>query len=81
MICMDIMVPEMDGQEALKGIRAIEEGSGTLSTTGVKIIMVTALDDVKNVMASFKQLCDAYVFKPVDMAQLVSDLKSRELVP
>jgi hypothetical protein len=28
--------------------------------------MVTALDDVKNVVASFGGLCDAYVLKPVE---------------
>jgi two-component system chemotaxis response regulator CheY len=81
LICMDIMMPEMSGQEALQQIRALEEGKGTLSTSGVKIIMVTALDDMKNVFVSFKSLCDAYVFKPVDTAQLVEKLKALNLVP
>lgn len=80
LICMDIMMPEMDGQEALRQIRAIEESGGTLSTSGVKVIMVTALDDVKNVFTSFKSLCDAYVFKPVDTGQLLSNLKTLALV-
>ena len=35
-------------------------------------MVITALDDVKNVMTSFKALCDAYVFKPVDTAQLLT---------
>lgn len=81
LICMDIMMPEMDGQTALTEIRAIEEAGGTLSTSGVKIIMVTALDEVKDVMRSFKGLCDAYVFKPVETAKLLDHLKSMALVP
>ncbi len=81
LICMDIMMPEMDGQAALREIRAIEESGGTLSTSGVKIIMVTALDNVKEVVKSFNALCDAYVFKPVDTAQLLNHLKTLALVP
>ena len=81
LICMDIMMPEMDGQAALREIRAIEEAGGTLSTSGVKIIMVTALDNVKEVVKSFNALCDAYVFKPVDTTQLLNHLKTLALVP
>lgn len=44
-------------------------------------MVITALDDVKNVMTSFKVLCDAYVFKPVGTAQLLNQLESLELVP
>ena len=80
LICMDIMMPEMDGQEALQKIRDMEEATGILSSSGVKIIMVTALDDVKNVTSSFRSLCDAYVFKPVDTGQLLNQLKSLSLV-
>ena len=80
LICMDIMMPEMDGQSAVGEIRACEEARGTLSTQGVKIIMTTALDDVKNVVESFKLLCDAYVFKPIDTGNLVNRLKFLRLI-
>ena len=80
LICMDIMMAEMDGQAAVREIRALEEAKGTLSTNGAKIIMVTALDDVKNVVKSFKLLCDAYLFKPVDTAQLLGHLKTLTLI-
>lgn len=80
LICMDIMMPEMDGQTAVKEIRAIEEAEGTLSTKGVKIIMTTALDDMKNVIQSFRSLCDAYVFKPIDTGKLLGHMKDLHLV-
>ena len=80
LICMDIMMPEMDGQSAVGEIRACEEARCTLSTQGVKIIMTTALDDVKNVVESFKLLCDAYVFKPIDTGNLVNRLKFLRLI-
>jgi two-component system chemotaxis response regulator CheY len=80
LICMDIMMPEMDGKTAVREIRAIEEAGGTLSSDGVKIIMTTALDDVKNVMQSFKELCDAYVIKPIDTRKLLGYIEELQLV-
>ena len=80
LICMDIMMPEMDGQSAVREIRACEEARGMLSTQGVKIIMTTALDDVKNVVESFKLLCDAYVFKPIDTGNLLDHLRFLRLI-
>jgi len=80
LICMDIMMPEMDGRTAVKEIRALEEAAGTLSSSGVKIVMITALDDVKNVVESFKSLCDAYLFKPIDTAKLVGQLQALQLI-
>lgn len=79
LICMDIMIPEMDGQTAVKEIRALEEAMGTLSSNGVKIIMTTALDDVKSVVQSFKSLCDAYLFKPIDTGKLFTHIRDLHL--
>jgi two-component system, chemotaxis family, chemotaxis protein CheY len=80
LICMDIMMPEMDGQTAVREIRALEEAAGTLSTDGVKIIMTTALDDVKNVVESLQALCDAYLFKPIEREMLLDRIRELHLV-
>jgi two-component system chemotaxis response regulator CheY len=80
MICMDIMMPEMDGREAVQRIRAIEEASGILSTSGVKIVMTTTVEDVKEVILCFQELCDAYLMKPIDLAELVEQMKRYQLI-
>lgn len=67
LICMDIMMPEMDGQEALAHIRGLEQSQGTLPGTGAKIIMVTAVPDMKVMAASFQIGCDAYLRSPSTM--------------
>lgn len=80
LICLDIMMPEMDGQAALKEIRALELAQGILSTDGAKIIMTTALDNFKNVYAAYESLCDAYLKKPILKQTLVHELKKMKLI-
>lgn len=80
LICMDIMMPEMDGQQALKRIRAVEEAKGILSSKGAKIIMTTALEDMKSIDAAFSGLADGYLVKPIDKAKLIDYLKQFMLI-
>ena len=80
LICLDIMLPEMDGYEALKKIRSDEEARGINSSHGCKVIMTTALDQVKNVVQAFKSLCDAYLFKPIEKGKLLDHLRTFKLI-
>ena len=80
LICMDIMMPEMDGREAVRQIRAMEEARGILSTHGAKIIMTTAVPEVKDALQCFKHLCDAYLVKPINLFELLKEIKSYHLV-
>jgi two-component system chemotaxis response regulator CheY len=80
LICMDLMMPEMDGREAVRQVRAMEEARGILSPDGAKIIMTTAVDDVKEVIQCFKELCDGYLVKPIDLAQLLSHMRAHRLI-
>jgi len=79
LVCLDIMMPEMDGQAALRAIRA-EEANAGIFTKGVKIFMTTALGEVKDVTASFEVLCDAYLLKPIRPSKLIEQLKNFGLV-
>ncbi len=80
LICLDIMMPEMDGQEVLKEIRKREEKAKKYGSDGVKIIMVTALGDNKNIMQSFKAQCEAYIVKPIDKNKLLNEIKLLGLI-
>jgi two-component system, chemotaxis family, chemotaxis protein CheY len=80
LICMDIMMPELDGRQALRQIRDLEEKFGIVSTSGAKIIMTTAVNDVKEVGRCFHELCDSYLVKPIDLATLLGQMKSYQLV-
>ena len=80
LICMDIMMPEMDGHAAVKEIRALEEAAGTSCSQRVKIMMTTALDDVGNVTQSLVGTCDAYLIKPIDRAKLLDHIKALRLL-
>jgi two-component system chemotaxis response regulator CheY len=80
LICMDIMMPEMDGREAVRQIRSFEEARGILSTFGAKIFMTTTVQQVKEVFLCFKELCDAYLMKPIDLAQLQSQMRFYQLL-
>ncbi len=80
LICLDIMMPEMDGQQALRLIREQEEAMGILSNRGAKIIMTTALDDARNVMSAFNNLCDGYLTKPIRKSTLIEKLQQLEVI-
>jgi two-component system chemotaxis response regulator CheY len=80
LICMDILMPEMDGQEALKQVRALEAANGILPADGVKIIMTTTVSDMKQVVQSFQGHCDAYLTKPIDTAELLRHMWSLRLI-
>ena len=80
LVCLDIMMPVMDGREALEAIRASEEDRGITSSHGAKIFMTTALDHMKNVILAFRGLCDAYLFKPIEKEKLLKELQKFGLI-
>ncbi len=80
LICMDIMMPFVNGIEAVRQVRALEEADGILSTSGAKIIMTTAVDDIREVGRSWNALCDGYLVKPIDLAKLLLQMHAWNLV-
>ena len=80
LICLDIMMPEMDGQEALRQIREQEESQWIRPAGGARIVMTTALADPKNLFAAHRSLCDAYLLKPIQKAKLLEELRKLGLI-
>ena len=80
LICLDIMMPEMDGQEVLKKIRQIEQARNIHRREGVKIIMTTALDDAENILSAFRDQCESYIVKPIEKDKLIKNLIDLELI-
>jgi two-component system, chemotaxis family, chemotaxis protein CheY len=79
LVCLDIKMPGMDGQAALKEMRAAEWADGTTSMDGAKIVMTTALDDLANVSEAYVGMADGYLTKPVEPAKLFGLLKELQL--
>lgn len=70
-IFMDIMMPKLDGHQAVQAIRSREAALGLVSLSEVKIIMVTALDSPKEAMkAYYHDGCTDYVTKPITRQKL-----------
>jgi len=74
-VFLDIMMPELDGQQVLTQIRGIEEDYKILGLDQrVKIIMTTALNDFDNIKTAFKNQCEGYIVKPIDKDKITQKI-------
>ena len=80
LVCLDIMMPVMDGYQALMGIRNLEKERDIPKEKQVKVIMTTALNDEKNVKMAFELGCTIYSGKPIDQVRFEQALKKLGLV-
>ena len=81
LVCLDIMMPALDGYQALKAIRDIEQERKIPEDNRAKIIMTTALNEGANVNKAFDLGCVAYAGKPIDQVKFESVLRKLELIP
>ncbi len=81
LICMDIMMPVMDGNEALINIREVEKSLGITGSAEVKVIMITALDDARTVVKAYsKGGATSYFVKPIEKDRLISEMRDIGLI-
>jgi two-component system chemotaxis response regulator CheY len=75
------MMPNLDGQEALRQIRSIEKELGIEGHGEVKVVMTTALEDPKNVVEAFYQGgATSYLVKPIEKSTLKTELERLGLI-
>ena len=75
LICLDVMMPVMDGYQVLKTVRDLEKQRGIEGEDRVKVIMMTALNQEKNVRKAFEMGCTVYCAKPIDLDKLKNVIK------
>lgn len=80
LICLDIMMPEVDGIKALKTIRKLEEERRVPKEKMAKVIMTTALNDPKGIFETFDLGSEAYAVKPIDTDKLIDVMKRLKLI-
>ena len=80
LVCLDIMMPELDGYQALKQIREYEKEKGISEEDGAKIIMTTALNEGRNVTKAFELGCVAYAGKPIDQDKFENVLRKLNVI-
>lgn len=80
LICLDVMMPVLDGYQVLKAIRDIEGERGIPTSERVKVIMTTALNEERNVKMAFELGCEAYSGKPIDTDKFDKVLRKLELI-
>ncbi|MBF0452199.1 MAG: response regulator [Candidatus Magnetomorum sp.] len=81
LVFMDIMMPRVNGQEALKQIRVIEKENNVKGSEEVKVVMTTALNDPKTVFESYYQGgATSYLVKPLTKDIIIKQLQDFSLI-
>lgn len=80
LVCLDIMLPKMNGQDVLLKMRSMEKTHTAPRDTLTKIIMITVMRDTRNIIAAFKGQCDGYFIKPFDERKLIAILRTLHLI-
>ena len=80
LICLDIMMPKVDGVKVLKAIRDFETKQGVVPEQLVKVIMTTALAETDYVNQAFEIGCEAYAAKPIDTNKMLEVIKKLGLI-
>ena len=70
LVLLDVVMPRMDGFEALRQLRADEH------LRHVPVLMVTTRGEMPNVMEGFESGCNEYITKPLDRAELLAKVRS-----
>jgi two-component system, chemotaxis family, chemotaxis protein CheY len=80
LVCLDIMMPKLDGLKILRAIRGIEEQGVEGEKVKSKVIMTTALNDKETIQESYDIGCEAYAWKPIDLEKFKEVMKKLELI-
>jgi two-component system, chemotaxis family, chemotaxis protein CheY len=75
LICLDILMPELDGIMALKKIRQMEAEKGLNPENRSKIIMTSAVSERNYVLSAVQANCDGFLVKPIEKDRLFDEIR------
>lgn len=75
LIFLDIMMPIATGQEVLQAIREYEEAQGIIQSHGVRVVMVTCVEDSRDIYEALSEGAFDYLTKPIKQKKIVQILK------
>jgi two-component system chemotaxis response regulator CheY len=82
LIFLDIVMPEMDGNEAAREIRRLELERGITPDKGVNIIVLTSLNTADDIIKAYVSAQSAaHLIKPVKPEKLKKTLRTLGLIP
>jgi DNA-binding response OmpR family regulator len=70
LILMDVVMPKMNGFEAMKQLRE------NTQTRSVPIVMVTSKAEAESMEAGYQNGCSDYIIKPIDQLELMMKVKN-----
>ncbi len=79
-ICLDIMMPDIDGMKVLEVLRKMEAAMQVAPSQRVRAIVVSAVDDAAHRAKARQFECDGYLVKPIFRNDLVDCLKKTGLL-
>ncbi|MEL7640078.1 MAG: response regulator [Solidesulfovibrio sp.] len=81
LIFVDVMMPGMDGHQALEGMRHLEHEMGVSSLDAAKVIMISALDDSRTVYrAFFEGQALSFLAKPFTCDSVLDELRKFDII-
>jgi two-component system, chemotaxis family, chemotaxis protein CheY len=80
LICMDIMMPKMNGHEAMRKIRELEVQLGIKVNNKAVIIMTTSRADSDDIKNALEAKVAWYLLKPIDREKLLHKLRELNVI-
>lgn len=80
LICLDIMLPDLDGLKVLEVIRKMEDAMHVTDDQRIRAVMISAAGDFDYQARARTLHCDGYLQKPIFRKDLIAVLKQTHLI-
>ncbi|HWR40632.1 MAG TPA: response regulator [Patescibacteria group bacterium] len=80
LVCLDIMMPKVDGRRTLQLIREFERQRKTDPGKKARVIIISALGDQHTIQETSQIGCEAYITKPVDTEHMLRIIREMGLI-